>query len=49
MEEKKSEITIIVCEEDKKIAISIENFNSQVEDRGEKIPDILKRKIKMVI
>ena len=43
MAEKKSEITNIVCEGDKKIAICIDNFNSQVESRGAEIPIILKR------
>ena len=43
MTENKSEITNIVCEGDKKIAISIDNFNSQVESRGAEIPIILKR------
>ena len=43
MEQKEYEITNIVCEGDKKIAISIDNFNNQVEKRGAEIPIILKR------
>ena len=43
MLEEKSEITNIVCEGDKKIAISIDNFNSQVQSRHAEIPIILKK------
>ena len=42
MEQKEYKITNIVCEGDKKIAISIDKLNFLVEERGSEIPRILK-------